>query len=165
MFFRSLLKGMLASLLLAGPAIISAESESVGVHISISPLQKFELSSDEIQLPVTLQEDFERGYLLSEKALTVQIWSNTPWALSMRAVQGDMGLIGGKRKNLRDLLWRGPSENVFSPVSDEDVVIARSSHASKGAMIDLDYKVILDWVKDNPGHYQVELLMTLGAAP
>ena len=134
----------------------------VGTAWTVPVIQRMELSIDNFEFPPTTPAHLEQGYIEAEQALLISVSSNTGWKVTVKTTDDDMGTLGGRLKPISDLLWKRHRVGPYRPIThDDQLVMARTTPVAQRRMF-LDYRVLLDWVEDSPGAYEISLLFTVG---
>ncbi|MBB63840.1 MAG: hypothetical protein CMO81_02130 [Waddliaceae bacterium] len=137
-----------------------AQELNVLVQMTVPPLQNLELSQNSLNMPESKTEDFDRGYIDFPDALTLNISSNVPWKVLVHTE--DLTLTNrNPPKPLADLLWKRSKRNRYRALRNKTRRVARSQNPVFDRKIDLDFRVLLDWVDDSPGNYQTTLIFTV----
>jgi hypothetical protein len=142
--------------------LFSAEDEQIGFSASVSPLHKFSLNSDLYTFPNVNKDDFDRGYIEANGALSIKVYSNADWSLLVKTPDRSMSANGGKtQKSLETILWRNHESGEYSAISNTDSLIVSKASPSNGKTFPLDFRILLDLEKDAPGEYELSLLFTM----
>lgn len=133
------------------------------LRLSVPFLRRLTLSQEEFAFPDATAQDFNQGHLQAEEVLRVRVVSNGPWTLTVKAEDEVLGLMGGQEKPIADLLWKRSNLNIFTPLGIQEELVAQSLYHGGSSGLDLDFRLLLDWVEDGPGDYSTILTFTLGA--
>jgi len=111
-------------------------------------------------VPQPTSEDLARGYIERRRALVLVARSNTPWTISVRTDDEDMGrsFDGTYVKPITDLLVRAEG-GPYLPISHQDQVIASGPPGEH--QIGVDYRVLFDPKTHRDGNYHITVIYTI----
>lgn len=128
--------------------------------------QNIHVQSKQTNFPIVTEQHYVNGAIEDRDAVVIHLSNLTnPWKVTIKTNNLSMGNIKGYSKPVSDFLWKTSSEYASSSVYNELTRFEReiaSGPAVRGAVrIPVDYKILLDWAKDLPHNYQVNIVYTL----
>ncbi len=111
-------------------------------------------------LPKPTPEDLQRGFIERTRAIVLLVRSNTPWIISVRTDDENMGrsFDGTYTKPVSDL-WVRAEGGPYVPLSRKDQVITGGSPGEH--QIGVDYRVIFNPDTYREGRYQITVIYTI----
>ena len=111
---------------------------------------------------------YDQGYVEGASSFpTFYLYSNTSWSLKVK-VSGDWNIVNGYKKPTSDLQLKIDSSyssqtnfQKFISLSVVDQEIASSYNGVAGEIYEGQYRILLDWIKDIPGSYNITVIYTL----
>lgn len=121
------------------------------------------VTANRVNLGIAGEEGFMAGYILVPR-LPVFWESDVPWRLTVSSFSPDLGLSNDASYNkpLEDLQWKISEEQVWQPLSQDAEELIWSSETGSG-VIYIDVMVQLDWLRDTPGDYHADIILTIEA--
>ncbi len=119
----------------------------------------------DINLGLVGEEDFANGYVFLPRVPV--FWdSDVPWRLTIQSLGADLGAgdDGMTDKSLSDLLWKLSDEENWLPVTQDPEEVEWSMESGTGVVY-IDLVVLIDWLYDSPGQYQVDLTFRIEILP
>jgi len=138
----------------------AGQVETVNVSVTVPTLQRLDLSTHAVSFAAITSHEYDVGYVAEPAALTVTVSSNTAWKLSVRTTSANMGTVCGYAKPASDLQWR-KSGGAYAAITGADQVIESSTIHAAGHAVSVDVRMMLNWARDIPGRYGLDLTFTL----
>ncbi|HEX9744223.1 MAG TPA: hypothetical protein VGB30_02245 [bacterium] len=115
----------------------------------------------DVNFGIAGEQEFLDGYMVFED-VPVYWESDVPWRMTVRSLDLDFGISddGSYVKPAQDILWRSGDEESWLPVHLDEEEVTYSYEAGSGVLY-LDVAVLLDWTKDSPGEYTLELVFSI----
>jgi hypothetical protein len=113
------------------------------------------------QMVVAGEQEFEAGFVLLPRVPI--FWeSDGSWRLTVSAADPNLGASSDASyvKSLADLSWKLAGTQAWMPLT-QDAEEVDSSDKTGSGVIYLDMAVRLNWLKDAPGDYNVNLIITI----
>lgn len=110
-----------------------------------------------IQFPAPSSADFDAGWLeapVAEVRVTPRGAASQGWEVCLRAESATMGGYG---KPISDIEFRQNGTGPWVPLSSSDQLLASGD---RGASVQLQFRVALDWTEDVPGQYAADFTAT-----
>jgi len=113
------------------------------------------------QIIVAGEQEFEAGFVLIPR-IPVFWQSDGPWRLMLSAADANLGTSSDASyvKPIADLSWRLSSTQAWMPLT-QDMEEVDSSSKNGSGVVYIDLIVHLNWLKDAPGDYNVNLIFTI----
>ena len=118
------------------------------------PLQRLEVDPGLLGIPTPTSGDFSRGRLDLPDPITVEVWSNIPWTLSLRAVEEAATV---------PLYYRVDGSRYFA-LDEEWRIVARGEETAEREQIRLELRMLLSWTEALPGLYEPRVEYRLAPA-
>lgn len=115
-----------------------------------------DVDSSTYNFPSISTDDFDAGYIKSLLATTLTVVSSSSWQVDVKT---DSVNMGGYGKSISDFLVKKNGNPTFLVISDTNQELDSGSNGTFN--IDVDYKMLLDWVKDAPNTYSITVKFTL----
>jgi hypothetical protein len=121
----------------------------------------FAISVNDIVLGIVGENEFEAGCAMLQNH-PISWESDGDWSITVRSLDADLGMSDGGlyTKLLSDLQWKLSTESVWIPMTQTDTEVDWGYGIGSG-VIYIDIKVLLEWVQDEPGNYQADLVFTI----
>jgi len=112
-------------------------------------------------IPNPTPEDLERGYVERLRAVTLLARSNTPWVISVRTEDADMGTSfdGTVTKPISDFQVRAHGRGPYLTVQRYDQALAEGPPGEHRVAV--DYRVLFDRERHREGNYRITLVYTI----
>lgn len=169
-----LLGSVLALLLVSSPSLWGDSSATVQVSWRVESTQTLYVLgpdgrakgggtsvSSTFVIPNPTPEDLERGYVERQGAVTLVARSNTPWVISVRTEDLDMGTSfdGTVTKPITDFQVRANGQGRYLTVQRYDQALAEGPPGEHRVAV--DYRVLFDRERHRDGDYRITLVYTI----
>lgn len=143
-------------------ALPAEAREEDPVLVTIPSLQEIFVENLASNFPEPDATDLDKGYIDLPEAIRVRVSSNTPWRLLVYTDDRNLRANETQSKPLSHILvsTRGCHGHRYT-LSRQAQEIASSSHYAFQEPILIDLRMVLDWLTDDPGDYQVALKFEL----
>ena len=121
-----------------GSASTSSESDSSKTVTSLFETKGLE------------ESDFDRGFVEQKDALTLNVWSNTAWVVTVQAESRYLADESNYKKSVEDLTIRSSEEEVQASTTSKPIASGNAGESE----INIDYE--LNLTDEDQEHYQSE---------
>ncbi|MBN1825047.1 MAG: hypothetical protein JW958_02195 [Candidatus Eisenbacteria bacterium] len=136
-----------ASVIFTAPEPVRAQTAGqalVEIDLAVPALQRLDVNPGLLGIPSPASGDFARGCLDLSDPIEVEISSNIPWILSLRAAE---------EEEKAPLFFRVEGSR-YLPLDTEWRVVARGDGAANRERIRIDLRILLSWTGVVPGLYE-----------
>jgi len=129
------------------PGTVRAQSAGgalAEIDLAVPPLQRLEVEPGLLGIPTPTSGDFSRGRLDLPDPIFVEVWSNVPWTLSLRAAEEGAAV---------PLFYRVDGSR-YLPLDGEWRVVARGEGTADRERVRLELRLLLSWTEALPGLYE-----------
>jgi hypothetical protein len=107
------------------------------------------------------EADFEAGYVLISD-IPISWQSDVPWRITLSTAEPDFIANNntGYIKSVADISWRSPDNEVWVPLDQNAQEISWGDETGSGVTY-VDLLVSLDWLKDAPGEYHIDFVVSI----
>jgi hypothetical protein len=143
--------------LACGLAVASAALVPGPTHAQAPPPARVTLMPAAVVFPSPTEASFDAGWI-EHGGMVVTVEPRNPnrpnWHLFIRATDADMGGYG---KPVGDIVFRVDGASGWTPLSTTPQPLAEGSH---NRTITVFFRLLLDWLTDGPGTYQIPFEIT-----
>lgn len=130
------------------------------LEMIVPAVQRLEVDPAVLSAPALTSTDLAQGYVDLDQVITITLYSNTPWELSIRRPEDPSGDTGPRSVALE---WsRGG--RAYLPLTEHWTVLAADSQPVHGSRIELKLRVPLSWTGIEPGTYEPQVEYRLARA-
>ena len=145
-------------------ALLTCLTAIAGLLIRTTPvLAAQSITVNDIVFGVAAKADFDTGYVLLQNH-PVYWTSDVGWIISVSSLDPSLGMSTdlSYEKPLGDLQWKLSSDTIWIPMTEDDTEVDADPDPGLGSgIVDVDFKVLLDWAQDRPGTYGADLVFTI----